>query len=216
MSVTAQPYGSFAPRPVSVRGGMGVVNFVLGLLVVFGLVLYGAWLVVAAVSAITGSDQPSYDQHSSDQHSAAQHVGDSVAGSSQHTAALAPVRTAEQPTPSGATLPFDQLWISGDGNTIVAGAPMVGISALTGESLIQIPVTLTNNGEQNWSPGSADFLGTLDQAPVAESTEGDWMYRSPIVPHTSVTLNKVFVGTPGQFGLTINTPHGIASFAGRV
>jgi hypothetical protein len=200
---------------------MGVVNFALGLLVVFGLVLYGAWLVVAAVSAITGSDQHSSDQHSSDQHSSdqhssAQHVGDSVAGSTQHTAALPPVRMPEQPTPSGATLPFDQLWISGDGNTIVAGAPIVGISALTGESLIQIPVTLTNNGEQNWSPEATAFLGTLDRAPAAESTEGDWMYRSPIVPHTSVTLNKVFVGTPGQFNLTINTPHGIASFAGRV
>jgi hypothetical protein len=206
VSVTAQPYGSFAPRPASVRGGMGVVNFALGLLVVFGLVLYGAWLVMAAVSALTGSDQPA----------AAQHIGDSVAGSTQHTAAVPPARTAGQPTPSDATLPFDQLWISGDGNTIVAGAPMVGISALTGESLIQIPVTLTNNGEQNWIPESTAFLGTLNRAPVVESTEGDWMYRSPIVPHTSVTLNKVFVGTPGQFNLTINTPHGIASFAGRV
>jgi hypothetical protein len=181
---------------------MGIVNFALGLLVVFGLVLYGAWLIVAAVSAITGSDQPSA-------------VSDSVTGSTQHSAALPPVRTLE-PTPSGSTLTFDQLWISGDGNTIVAGAPMVGISALTGESMIQVPVTLTNNGEQNWSPESTAFLGTLDRAPVAESTEGDWMYRTPIVPHTSVTLNKVFVGTPGQFGLTINTPHGIASFTGRV
>jgi len=205
VSVTAQPYGSFAPRPTSLRGGMGVVNFALGLLVVFGLVLYGAWLVVAAISAITGSDQPS----------AAAHAGDSVADSTQSTAALAPVRTPE-PTPTGSTLPFDQLWISGDGNTIVAGAPMAGISPLTGESLIQIPVTLTNNSEQNWIPESTAFLGTLDRAPVAESTEGDWMYRSPIVPHTSVTLNKVFVGTPGQFTLTINTPHGTASFAGRV
>ncbi len=205
MSVTAQPYGSFAPRPTSLRGGMGVVNFALGLLVVFGLVLYGGWLIVASISAFTDSDQPS-----SDQHSAAQHVG-----AARHSATL-PVRVPEPPTPSDSTLAFDQLWISGDGNTIVAGAPMVGVSALTGESLIQIPVTLTNNGEQSWSPESTAFLGTLNRAPVAESTEGDWMYRSPIAPHTSVTLNKVFVGTPGQFALTVNTPHGVASFAGRV
>jgi hypothetical protein len=201
VSVTAQPCGSFAPRPTSVRGGMGVVNFALGLLVVSGLVLYGAWLVIAAVSAITGSGQPS----------AAQRVGDSA----QRSRTL-PVRVPEPPTPSGSTLAFDQLWISGEGNTIVAGAPMVGISALTGESLIQVPVTLTNNGEQSWNPEATAFLGTLNHAPVAESTEGDWMYRSPIVPHTSVTLNKVFVGTPGQFALSITTPQGIASFAGRV
>ncbi len=205
MSVTVQPYGSFTPRPTSLRGGMGVVNFALGLLVVFGLVLYAAWLVIAAVSAFTGADQPS----------AAQEVGGSVAGSAQRSATL-PVRMPEPATPSGSTLAFDQLWISGNGNTIVAGAPVVGISALTGESLIQIPVTLTNNGDQNWTPESTAFLGTLNRAPVAESAEGDWMYRSPIVPHTSVTLNKVFVGTAGEFTLTIDTPHGIASFAGRV
>jgi hypothetical protein len=77
-------------------------------------------------------------------------------------------------------------------------------------------VTLTNNSERDWNPVSTSFVGKLNRATVPESAEGDWMYRSPIVPHTSVTLNKVFVGTPGQFGLTINTPHGIASFAGRV
>jgi hypothetical protein len=183
---------------------MGIVNFGLGLLVVVGLVLYGAWLVIAAVSAITSSDQPS----------AAQHARDSVAPA-QHSAATPQVRMP-QPTPDGSTLAFDQLWISRDGNTIVAGEPVVGVSPLTGESLIQIPVTLTNNGEHSWSPESTAFLGTLDGAPVAQSTEGDWMYRSPIVPHTSVTLTRVFVGTPGQFVLTVNSPHGIASFTGRV
>ena len=208
MSVTAQPYGSFTPRPTALRGGVGVVNFALGLLVVAGLVVYGAWMVVAAVSAITGSDQPSIQQEASD----------SAAGSTPHSASHAALPTGRlpgPPTPHGSTVAFDQLWISGDGNTIVAGAPMVGISALTGESMIQIPVTLTNNGEQNWSLESTAFLGTLNHAPVAESTDGDWMYRSPIVPHTSVTLNKVFVGTPGQFTLSITTPQGIASFTGQ-
>lgn len=212
MSAPAQPYGSFAPRPVPWRGGTGVVNFALGLLVVFGLVAYAAWLVVAAVTALIGSDQPA----------ASQHVGvpsasqaNAIQASAIHPGIL-PVTLAGPPTPSGSTLPFDQLWISGDGNTIVAGAPMVGISALTGESMIQIPVTLTNNGEQAWNPESTTFAGTLNHAPAAESTEGDWMYRSPIVPHTSVTLTKVFVGTPGHFTLTVNTPHGIASFAGQL
>jgi hypothetical protein len=56
----------------------------------------------------------------------------------------------------------------------------------------------------------------LNQAPVAESTEGDWMYRTPIVPHTSVTLTKVFLSKPGQFALKVHTPDGDASFAGLV
>jgi hypothetical protein len=42
------------------------------------------------------------------------------------------------------------------------------------------------------------------------------MYRAPIVPHTSVTLTKVFLGKPGQFTLTVRSPDGDASFAGLV
>lgn len=214
MSVPAQPYGSFAPRPTPLRGGVGVVRFALGLLVAFGVLAYATWLVVGAVAAIAGSDRPGSDQPRSGQPSAAQRVGGALTSPTQPSAADPPVRLPGRPTPSGSTLAFDELWISGDGTTIVAGAPLVGVSALTGESMIQIPVTLTNNGEQSWSPESTTFVGTLNRAPVAESTEGDWMYRSPIVPRTSVTLNKVFVGKPGQFTLTVKTPHGIASFAG--
>jgi hypothetical protein len=42
------------------------------------------------------------------------------------------------------------------------------------------------------------------------------MYRTPIVPHTSVTLTKVFLSKPGQFALKVHTPDGDASFAGLV
>jgi hypothetical protein len=42
------------------------------------------------------------------------------------------------------------------------------------------------------------------------------MYRTPILPHTSVTLNKIFVGPPGQFTLKISTPDGVASFTGAI
>jgi hypothetical protein len=82
--------------------------------------------------------------------------------------------------------------------------------------MIQVPVTLTNNGERDWVPESTGFVGTLDNAPIPESTEGDWMYRAPIVPHTSVTLTKVFMSKPGQFGLKVSTPDGVALFAGQV
>lgn len=209
MSVPAQPYGSFAPAPGPLRGGMGIVTFVLGLVAAFGLVVYVVWLAVAAVAGVGD---------------AAEQVSDSVVGSAsaehQEAGQIAvgpPVAPPlAPPTPSDATLAFDELWISGNGNTIVVGTPTVGFSGLTGESMIQVPVTLTNNGERDWSPESTAFVGTLNRAPLAESAEGDWMYRTPIVPHTSVTLNKMFVGHPGQFTLKVSTPDGVAAFTGRI
>ena len=185
------------------RGGVGGVSFALGLVVAIGVVVYAVWLAVAAVAALPAMGATPTDSSLVD---AVQH---SVA---RPAAATLPV----PPTPTGATLAFDQLWVSRNGNTIVAGVPTVGISALTGESMIQVPVTLTNNGERDWKPEATGFVGTLNQALVAESTEGDWMYRAPIVPHTSVTLTKVFLGKPGQFNLTVHSPDGDASFAGLV
>ncbi len=193
MTAPAQPYGPFAAPPSPLRGG--IVTFALGLLVTVGLVVYAIWLAIAPVA-----------------------TEDAIKNSSVEHPAVAPLGAAAlaSPTPSGATLAFDQLWISGNGDTVVVGAPTVGISALTGEPMIQVPVTLTNNGETDWSPEPTGFIGTLNHAPVPESSEGDLMYRSPIVPHTSVTLNKVFVGHPGQFTLKVNTPHGVAAFAGQI
>jgi hypothetical protein len=193
------------------------VSFALGLVAAFGIVVYAAWLAITAVAAVSGLGE-----------TAAENVSGTVVGAVQPDAAIQHIvaqRAAHRssaaglpmpPTPASATLAFDQLWISRNGNTIVAGAPTVGISALTGESMIQVPVTLTNNGERDWSPEPASFVATLNQAPVAESTEGDWMYRSPIAPHTSVTLTKVFLGKPGQFNLEVHTPEGVASFASPV
>jgi hypothetical protein len=194
---------------------VGAISFTLGLVAAFGLVVYATWLAVAAVAAVSGMG------------TAAENVSGTVVGAIQRDGAvqrIAAQRAATRPaagvpmapTPAGATLAFDQLWITRYGNTIVAGVPMVGISALTGESMIQVPVTLTNNGERDWMPEPAGFVATLNQAPVAESTEGDWMYRSPIAPHTSVTLTKVFLGKPGQFNLKVYTPEDVASFAGPV
>lgn len=185
---------------------MGIVTFVLGLVAAFGFVVYVVWLAVAAVTATD---------------TAPAHVNGSAVASIQHddTGQIAPVAPAPvplAPTPSDATLAFDELWISGNGDTIVVGRPIVGNSALTGESMIQVPVTLTNNGERDWNPESTGFVGSLNRAPVAESAEGDWMYRVPIVPNTSVTLNKIFVGHPGQFTLKISTPDGVASFTGQI
>jgi hypothetical protein len=203
-------------QPSPLRGGAGGLTFALGLVAAVGVVMYAAWLAIAAVVAASSVGA-----------TAAENVRGPVVGGIHHGGPVhqdtgarpatppATVLTAP-PTPTGSTLAFDQLWISGNGNTVVAGAPTVGISAVTGESMIQVPVTLTNNGERDWNPASTGFAGTLNQAPVAESTEGDWMYRSPIAPHTSVTLNKVFLGKPGQFNLKVSTPDGVASFAGAV
>lgn len=209
MSVPAPPYGSFAPRPGPLRNGIGVVSFALGLMVAFGLVAYAAWLGIAAMGAVGTATQ----------HVAGSAIGPaSVEHESLTQGATNPVR-APLPvaaTPSGTTMDFDQLWTAPDGNTIVAGAPTVATSAETGEPVILVPVTLTNNGDRDWNPESTSFVGKVNRATVPESAEGDWMYRSPIVPHTSVTLTKVFVGGPGQFSLTASSPNGVALFSGRV
>ena len=201
MPAPAPPYRPDAPQPRPFRSTkhFGIVSFMLGLLVAFGLVVYVTWL---GVAALTGVER------------AAQHVG--ATGVTTNLASAAPVTAPlAAATPSGATLAFDQLWTATDGNTIVAGAPTVGTSAQTGEPVITVPVTLTNNGERDWDPASTSFIGKLNHATVPESAEGDWNYRSPIVAHTSVTLTKVFVAGPGQFSLTASTPNGVALFSGR-
>ncbi|MGH3594162.1 MAG: hypothetical protein ACRDRF_24480 [Pseudonocardiaceae bacterium] len=203
MSAPASPYRFFGPQPRHLRrtNRFGNVTFTLGVLVAFGLVVYATWLGVAALAGVEGSTQ---------------RVG--ATGAPTQLAAALPETAppAVAPTPSGATMAFDQLWTASDGNTIVAGAPTVGTSMETGEPVILVPVTLTNNGERDWNPVSTSFVGKINHATVPESAEGDWMYRSPIVGHTSVTLTKVFVGGPGQFSLTANTPDGVALFSGRV
>jgi hypothetical protein len=201
------------------RGGVGLLSFVLGLVAAFGTVVYAAWLAVAAVAAASGMGATAEDVSGTVVGALHPQGAIHATGAAQHSAPAQtrpPTAALPAPTPTGSTLAFDQLWVSRNGNTIVAGVPTVGISALTGESMIQVPVTLTNNGERDWIPDSTGFVGTLNRAPIPESTEGDWMYRSPIVPHTSVTLTKVFVSKPGQFGLTVNTPDGAASFGGQV
>jgi hypothetical protein len=195
--------------------------FALSVMVPFGLVVYATWLAFGAVAtARTGAINST--QHGSLGHGSLGH-GSLGHGSLGHGAAaeriapappVAAMRVA--PTPSGSTLAFDQRWTSGDGNTIVAGAPTVGTSAHTGGSVIRVPVTLTNITDRDWSPLSTTFIGTLNRAQVAVSAEGDWVYKAPIAPHTSVTLTKVFVGGRGQFTLTVSTPHGVALFTGHV
>jgi hypothetical protein len=203
VSAPASPYRFFGPQPRHLRPPhrFGGVSFTLGLLVAFGLVVYATWLGVAALTAVED---------------ATQRVGSTGATTRLATALPETAPPAVAPTPSGATMAFDQLWTASDGNTIVAGAPTVGTSMETGEPVILVPVTLTNNGERDWNPVSTSFVGKLNRATVPESAEGDWMYRSPIVAHTSVTLTKVFVGGPGQFSLTANTPNGVALFSGRI
>ena len=220
MSVPAQlsplrPGSGIPGSGMTTSGVTGLVGFVLGLVAAVGMVVYAAWLAIAAVTAVSGTGTVAAPDVSGTVVGALHSTGavqHSAAQQARPSAATLPT----PPTPAGATLAFDQLWVSRDGNSIVVGAPTAGISALTGESMIQVPVTLTNNGERDWVPESTTFVGTLNNAPVPESTEGDWMYRSPIVPHTSVTLTKVFLSTPGQFGLKVSTPDGVALFAGQV
>ena len=194
MSVPASPYGSFTPLPSPSRPGYnpGIARVVLGLLATIGLMMWAAWLAMAGVAV----------------------------GGGQHIATAPPVHALPAvPTPAGTTVSFDQVWTFSDGNTIVAGEPKVGISDSAlhpGASVIRVAVTLTNNGEQKWSPVFTTFSGTLNHAPLQESNEGDWNYSTPIVPHTSVTLSKVFLGGSGQFTLAVRTPQGVALFTGQV
>lgn len=131
----------------------------------------------------------------------------------------APPAGAPAAPSDGSSLPFGETWTSDNGNTIVAGEPQVTTSEspLTpGESVISVPVTLTNNGSEEWNTVFTTFGGTLDGAPVQEAvTEGDWMYSTPLAPGASVTLTKVFTAGAGEFVLTVSTPHGIAFFTGQ-
>jgi hypothetical protein len=194
VSLPAPPYDSFAPLPSPSRPvcGSGIARVVLGLLATIGLMMWAAWLAIAGVAV----------------------------GGGQRIATTPPVRALPAaPTPAGSTVAFDQAWTASDGNTIVAGEPTVGISASAlhpDASVIRIAVTLTNNGEQKWSPVFTTFSGTLNRAPLQESNEGDWNYSTPIVPHTSVTLSKVFLGDGGQFTLAVRTPQGVALFTGQI
>lgn len=203
MSASAPSHGSLAPRlaPVRPLGHFGMVSFALGLMVMFGVMVYVAWSAFGIVSALGDG---------------ARRVAAAPPVAAPPVAA-APVGAAPvRPTPSGSVLAFDQLWTCGDGNTIVAETPTVGTSTHTGESVIKVPVTLTNNTERDWNPESTTFAGTLNRTPVEESAEGDWMYRASIAAHTSVTLTKVFVGGRGRFALSVSTARGVALFTGRI
>ncbi len=196
MSVPAPPYSPFAPppSPSRPRSSSGTARVALGLLGMIGLVTCAAWLTITGVPA---------------------------SGATQHFRGTAPgVRALPPaPTPTGSTVVFDQVWTASNGDTIVAGQPTVGISDSSlhpGASVIHVAVTLTNNGEKEWSPVFITFNGTLNHAPVRESREGDWRYSTPILPHTSVTLSKVFLGGSGEFTLAVSTPHGVALFTGQV
>jgi hypothetical protein len=193
--VPAPSYGSFAPpRPSHPVNGPGIARAVLSLLTTIGFMMFAAWIIFAGV-AIGG-------------------------GPTHQIAATPPVRALPaEPTPPGSTLAFDQVWTSSDGNTIVAGTPKMSTSDSSlhpGVSVIRIAVTLTNNGDKEWSPVFTTFSGTLNRGPVQESSEGDWRYSTPIAPNTSVTLSKVFLGDGGQFSLAVSTSDGVALFTGRV
>ena len=184
---------SRAKQGTATNKGLAIAGTVLAAI---GLVLCVVWVVAVG--------------------SAAQRVGNEL-----DRAGAAPAAPQLPPAPADATtVPFGQVWTSSNGNTIVTGAPVAGISESpleSGESVIRVPVTLTNNGQEEWSPVFTSFGGTLNGSPVQESTgEGDWMYSTPIAPGASVTLTKVFLAGPGDFTLTVSTPHGVAFFSGQV
>lgn len=195
MSVPASPYRSFALPPSPSRRmhslrprPAGIAHVTLGLLATVGLMMWAAWLAAAGVAISSG--QP-----------------------------IAAAPEVQAPTPPGATAAFDQVWTASNGNTIVTGQPQVDTSDSAlhpGASVIRVEVTLTNNGEQEWSPAVTTFGGTINRVPLPESNEGDWKYSTPIAPQTSVTLSKVFLGGGGQFTLAVNTPQGMALFTGQV
>lgn len=118
-------------------------------------------------------------------------------------------------------LAFGQTWTSPNGNTIVAGLPELGESESPlsdGGTVVRVPVTLTNNGDEEWAVVFTTFAGTMNGTPAPESTgEGDWLYSTPLGPGASVTIAKVFeVDGGGDFLLTVTTPQAVAYFTGQV
>lgn len=118
-------------------------------------------------------------------------------------------------------LTFGETWTSRNGNTVTAGVPELGASeSPIGDSglVVRVPVTITNNGDAPWNTVFTTFGGTMNGAPAPETVgEGDWLYSTPLAPGASVTLTKVFeVDGPGEFLVTVSTPHGVAFFTGKV
>lgn len=248
MSAPTQEPGSLAPpahpSPQLPRNGLGTAGFVLGLLsALFAMIpIIGviAWpmAILGLIFGVLGIGRAN--------HGVATNKGLAIAGTALAAIGLvlciawaaavgsaaqqvsndldrsgaAPAAPQLPAAPSdAATVPFGQVWTSSNGNTIVAGAPVVATSESpleSGESVVRVPVTLTNNGQEEWSPVFTSFGGTLNGAPVQESMgEGDWMYSTPLAPGASVTLTKVFLAGPGDFTLTVSTPHGVAFFRGQ-
>ncbi|HEY6422250.1 MAG TPA: hypothetical protein VIY28_03185 [Pseudonocardiaceae bacterium] len=188
MSVPVPRYGPFAPRPSHSPPPMNVpssTGFMLGLLAAFVLVICASWL---------------------------------AGGTQQIATAPAVLAPPPPPTPAGSAVAFDSTWTFTNGNSIVAGEPTVGRSDSTfhrDAPVIRVAVTLTNVSDQEWSPVFTTYGGTRNGTPLQESGEGDWLYSTPIVPHSSVTLSRAFLGSPGQFTLTVHSPHGVATFSGQ-
>ncbi len=234
------PY-AYAPLPPAPRNGLGTAGFVLGLLgALFAMIpVIGviAWpmAILGLVFSLVGISRA--------RKGVATNKGLAIAGTVLSAIGLvlciawaAVVGSAANEVSSeldaldtappigvipteAATLPFGETWTSDNGNTIVVGQPEVSTSESplgSGESVIRVPVTLTNNGTEEWATVFTTFGGTLDGVPAKESFEGDFLYSTPLAPGASVTLTKVFEGGPGEFTLTASTPHGVAFFTGRV
>jgi hypothetical protein len=142
-----------------------------------------------------------------------------AAGDAPQIATAPAVPALPPPTPAGSTVAFDDVWTFTNGNSIVAGEPKVGPSDSPinpHAPVIRVAVTLTNNSDQEWNPVFTTFDGALNGAPLQESNEGDWLYSRPIVPHSSVTLSRAYLGSPGEFTLTVHSPDGVAAFTGQV
>ena len=235
------PHG-YAPPPPAPRNGLGTAGFVLGLLAaLFAMIpIIGviAWplAILGLVFGLLGISRA--------RKGAATNKGLAIAGTvlaaiglllciawaaafgsvaNEVSTELDALDTAAPigavPT-EAATLPFGETWTSDNGNTILVGQPEVGTSESplsSDESVISVPVTLTNNGTEEWATVFTTFGGTLDGAPATESfSEGDFLYSTPLAPGGSVTLTKVFEGGPGEFTLTASAPHGVAFFTGQV
>ena len=235
------PHG-YAPPPPAPRNGLGTAGFVLGLLAaLFAMIpIIGviAWplAILGLVFGLLGISRA--------RKGAATNKGLAIAGTvlaaiglllciawvaavgSAANEASTELDALDTAAPIGAvpteaaTLPFGETWTSDNGNTILVGQPEVGTSESplsSDESVISVPVTLTNNGTEEWATVFTTFGGTLDGAPATESfSEGDFLYSTPLAPGASVTLTKVFEGGPGEFTLTASAPHGVAFFTGQV
>lgn len=122
----------------------------------------------------------------------------------------------------GDQVPIGQPWTSDNGNVVVVGQPRVQPARefSTADRVVVVPITLQNNGDEEWSVVFTSFAATLGGRPLQEDYLSDAAaYSTPLAPGADVTLDKTYelgAETTGELEVTVTTLHGTGFWTGAL